>query len=515
MSKEKNSKRINTKREPSIGMQLDVMHFDSSEFDADAGPLQDAQSNTSSKKKKRKKTPFNKKRAVIISSSVLLVLLAVYLGFSVYFMSHFYFRTEVNGVSCSGKTVEDTKQLIKQEAQDYVLTLKERNNVEEKIKSKDINLVADFDSSLDNMMDEQNGFSWVGALFSKSDETVPVVLSYDEELLEDKMKTLKAFDKAEVVNPVSAYIADYTAEDGYAIVPEKLGTKLVKKKFVAAVDEAIMNLDKEVDLDQKDCYKKPTYYSDSEAITTANKLLNKYVGSVITYTFGDTKEVVDRDLISQWLSWDDDFNITIDDVGVLAYVDELSSKYDTIGKTRPFTTSTGAQITITPGDYGWWMSDGAERDGLIEDIKSGETKDRVPEYYTTAVDYGEIDYGNSYVEINLSAQHLYLYSNGVLIFETDIVSGKPSTNHATPAGIYSVTYTERDATLSGENYNTPVSYWMPFNRDIGLHDATWQTAFGGDRYLTHGSLGCINMPVAAAATTFQYVEKGFPVILYN
>ena len=51
-----------------------------------------------------------------------------------------------------------------------------------------------------------------------------------------------------------------------------------------------------------------------------------------------------------------------------------------------------------------------------------------------------------------------------------------------------------DVPLVGDNYVTPVKYWMPFNGGIGLHDAVWQSAFGGERYKTKGSHGCVNLP---------------------
>ena len=66
---------------------------------------------------------------------------------------------------------------------------------------------------------------------------------------------------------------------------------------------------------------------------------------------------------------------------------------------------------------------------------------------------------------------------------------------------YSLTYKSRNKTLRGTKkpdgtyeYETPVAYWMPFNGGIGFHDATWQSSFGGNRYLSHGSHGCVNMP---------------------
>jgi hypothetical protein len=56
---------------------------------------------------------------------------------------------------------------------------------------------------------------------------------------------------------------------------------------------------------------------------------------------------------------------------------------------------------------------------------------------------------------------------------------------------------------------------MPFNEDIGLHDATWKTEFGSNFYQSAGSHGCINLPYNVAKEIYQYLEKGMPVICYH
>ena len=82
-------------------------------------------------------------------------------------------------------------------------------------------------------------------------------------------------------------------------------------------------------------------------------------------------------------------------------------------------------------------------------------------------------------------------------------------------GTYSITYKEKDATLVGENYSSPVKYWMPFNGNIGLHDASWRSSFGGTLYVTGGSHGCVNLPSKKAAEIFAAVEKGEAVIVHG
>jgi len=69
--------------------------------------------------------------------------------------------------------------------------------------------------------------------------------------------------------------------------------------------------------------------------------------------------------------------------------------------------------------------------------------------------------------------------------------------------------------LNGEDYSTPVDYWMPFAGNVGMHDATWRGSFGGDIYLNNGSHGCVNLPWSSAKTIYENVDAGFPVLVYQ
>ena len=140
--------------------------------------------------------------------------------------------------------------------------------------------------------------------------------------------------------------------------------------------------------------------------------------------------------------------------------------------------------------------------------------EREPEYTYRGYQKGQDDMGDSYVEINLSAQHLYLWMDGEVILETDFVSGNMSNGNATPPGLFGLTYKQKDAVLRGANYTTPVKYWMPFNGNVGMHDASWRKSFGGDIYLENGSHGCINLPVKMAEEIYGYMEKRFPIVCY-
>ena len=63
-------------------------------------------------------------------------------------------------------------------------------------------------------------------------------------------------------------------------------------------------------------------------------------------------------------------------------------------------------------------------------------------------------------------------------------------------------------------YNVKVNYWMPFVYGQGLHDASWQSSFGGNRYKTNGSHGCINLPKDQAKLIYETIDAGYPIIIY-
>lgn len=95
-----------------------------------------------------------------------------------------------------------------------------------------------------------------------------------------------------------------------------------------------------------------------------------------------------------------------------------------------------------------------------------------------------------------------------------MVTGNVSNNTSTPTGVYSLKYKQRDATLKGQGYSSPVNFWMPFNGGIGIHDASWRSVFGGRIYLTNGSHGCVNSPYYLANTIFNNINEGTPVVCY-
>ena len=234
----------------------------------------------------------------------------------------------------------------------------------------------------------------------------------------------------------------------------------------------------------------------------------------ITYEIEGSEQVLDGTTILSWLTINDDLSVTVDSDMAASYAQQLASKYNTYAATRSFETTAGDTVKIGGGDYGWVINKKGEAAQIVEDIKNGESVTREPKYEQRAFVEGADDIGNTYIEIDYTNQHLWYYKDGSLVVDSDIVSGNLNNGNGSPDGVFKVISRQSPATLKGEDYESDVTYFMPFAYNVGLHDASWRSSFGGSIYKNGGSHGCINLPYDAADTIYKNVELGTPVVAY-
>lgn len=454
-----------------------------------------------------------KRRILYIMITVITAAAVTYLGLTLFFTKHFFFNTIINGENYSVSAVNAVQNGFLDTSSQYVLTINGRDGLTDTITAADIALRVEFDHEFEDIMEGQEAFLWPASVFKETEYHVDTLVTYSQEALDKKIDTLCFFEAENIRQPQDAYLSDYT-ENGYQIIPEDKGTVPVREKIRNAVKEAVSLLEESVDLDAAECYTNARITSDDRALQKECEERNRITGVTITYTFGEETEVLDGSIIKDWIILDGSAT-DLDPELVREYVNGLSRKYDTWGKKREFQTTGNEVITISEGAYGWWMNRADETQALIEQIKSGKSGERTPIYRAEAAQYGDDDIGDTYVEIDLTSQHLWVYKDGELVEETDFVSGNVSKGYNTPVGVYGITYKERDATLRGATYTSHVDYWMPFNGNVGMHDASWRNSFGEDIYLTNGSHGCVNLPPKKAKVIYEYVEKGEPVIVYG
>lgn len=455
----------------------------------------------------------NKHSKIIIGIIIsICAVLIVYLSMAAYFMNHFYFGSEINCISVSGETVEEAKAQMTSGLKNYTLNLKERGGKTEQIRGSDIGVKYKSGGEYKSFKDRQNPFNWVSAVFNSKESKMTDELSYDTKLLKERVDKLSCFQANNIIEPKNPSFK-YT-DKGYEIVNEVNGNKVNKEILYKQVAKAVLKGETTLDLESIDCYVKPKYTSKSKKVIETKDTLNKYISSKITYTFGNHKETIDNSTINKWLNVNENFEVTFDDKKMKDYMDTFFNNYNTVGKKRNFVTSSGNTVSIGGGDYGWLVNADKELQDLSTNIKNGKTITKEPTFIQKGLASGNNDIGSTYVEINMTSQHLWFYKNGSLIVQGDVVTGNVSSNHSTPQGIYSLKYKQRNAVLRGQGYSAPVNFWMPFNGGIGIHDASWRGAFGGNIYRTNGSHGCVNSPYYLAQTIFNNIDAGTPIICY-
>ena len=459
------------------------------------------------------KKPFPWKVAAGVLAGVVVVGAAGYVGMSMKYQNTYLPNTRINGMDAGGMTASAVEEAMSKEADIYSLKLAMRNDVSETIEGNTIGLHTVFDGSLENILKAQNPYTWPLRMMTGENYEIETMISYEETALEDAVDQLKALNPANVTAPENARLSDYIKGEGYSVIPEVEGDRLKPEKVKEEVKAAINELKEEIDLDELGCYEEPAVRSDDESLTAMADSLNHYVNMTVTYTMGSKNEILDGEQIHTWLSYSDG-QVTVDEGKISEYVKSLASKYNTAYTKRTFKTSYGPEVEVS-GVYGWRIDQQAEAAALKEALAEGKNVTKEPAYAQKAASHDGNDYGNTYAEVNLTAQHMYFYKDGKKILESDFVSGNVSKGYTTPPGLFSLTYKQRDATLKGQGYASPVKFWMPFNGGIGFHDASWRNTFGGTIYKKNGSHGCVNMPYAAAKTLFENVYAGMPVICYN
>ena len=466
-----------------------------------------------------KKTSAVKFVRGIFLTMLILVLVAavgVYIYGMVFFKDHFFLHTTINGFDASQLTAEEVETKIADVINKYGLEIEERGGNTETISASQINYHYVSKGEVQTFLHSQKLYEWPLYLKNQITYTFESSARYDEELLRNAIDQLNCLDEAKVTKPKDAYI-DYI--DGkYQVMPEVEGNLLNKELLVSEIFRAVDFAEVKISLEDIDgMYLKPGKRQNDESMAETVRILNTCISTDLTYLFGEHTEKVDAQRIREWLSYDNEGNVELDEDAVRNFVTEMADKYDTANKPRTFQSHSGEEVTVSGGSYGWLMDQEATYDYLVDAIWAGNTGETYAEYAQTAVSWSNSDLGDSYVEIDMGSQHVWLYMDGEEVVSTDCVTGLASDpSRKTPEGTYTLYYKESPSVLKGENneYETKVTYWMPFNDGIGLHDASWRSSFGGTIYQTDGSHGCVNLPPAAAKEIYDRVYDGIPIICY-
>jgi len=432
-----------------------------------------------------------------------------------YYQDKFMPGTVINGIDCTYMTTAQVKEELQERVDSFQLEIRERGGASEVLTGTDLGLKYIDDGTVDKLMADQDVELWHYYLNGTREYTVGSAFSYDKADIPGLVEALNCMQPENITKPENAYIDE--DESGYFIVPEVEGNDADKDKVIKLIEDALTDLKLEVDLDEAGVYNKPEVYSDNKALVSAMEGSNRLLSTDIIYDFSDRQWHVDKDLVRSWLIKLADGSGTLDESKVYAWVEDMAYNTDTFGLPRTFMTSYGVEIELEGGgDYGWAMDTETTASMLVQYIYQGLQSTIEPAYFYTANSRATNDIGDRYVEVCISQQTMWAYENGELLTVTPIISGCVEKGYSTPSGsVWSIDAKKNDwwFTTFPDAFS---SYWMPFNGDCGIHDASWQApeSYNTTTYLTAGSHGCLNTPFDPVKIIFGHMEIGDPVVVY-
>lgn len=410
--------------------------------------------------------------------------------------------TVICGADVSGMTQSDAYAAINQALSEYTLHLR-ANGRSITLNGSEIGLVCP-QSAFDALVD---------AVESDGDISDIALLTYDSEAVRHIL-----FSSLNVTAR-NASIHYNSSADCFQISEDSSGKTVDINSILPKLEPVILTLGTELSVTVNEEVVEASIKADSQEAKNALAKANSFLNISLTYSYTpDGKptqyETLTKDNIGALISFSNDLSSYVSSNALRSYVNQMNTKYSVKGDAGQFKTSGGYYINLTV-DY---AGQPVDTDGLYDDIRycleNGISGTRTAPYLDV-IECEELAFDGNYVEVNLSAQYLWVYRNGNCVVSTPIVSGCAYYHNTTPTGVYSIYGKSTGVYLVGEGYSSYVNYWMPFLGGYGLHDASWRSSFGGDIYLYDGSHGCVNLPSGVAGSVFNNVSVGTKVILYG
>lgn len=460
-----------------------------------------------------------------IAAALVLVLLGGFYGYrTFYFTNHFFEGTVINGMDCGGMTAAQVEDQIRENAADYTLDIHFRNG-DQQIVGSSIDYQYQSSGSVQALLKEQNAFAWLTENSRNRKHEVSVQMQYDETKLDEQVSQFQQMQEDQMEAPADAKVEFL---DGKFVAAEATqGTQLDVAKAKEAIAQAVAQGAQELEMESAGVYLEPAVSSDDTNLEEQAAQLNELVSASVTYQLPDGQtKVLDGTTLKDWLTVDENGNYSkneeIWNQKLNEYVAGLAEEVDTYGKEQTFpATGIDGGVKVTQSNYGWKIDQEQEAAQLAQDIADHLTTTREPVYSSREFASDNNGFGNTYVEIDVSRQHVWFYKDGSRIVDSECVTGKMVKSRYTPAGIFTLVSKTSPKTLRGPKqadgsyeWESDVTFWMPFNGGIGLHDATWRSSFGGNIYKNSGSHGCVNLPYSVAKTIYNNIEVGTPIIVY-
>lgn len=493
---------------------------------------------------------INPKLFIIPGILIVVAILVAILVPRIYYSGRWYANTYIADTNVSGMTLNQSKIALHKIYNNYKLEVKGKTDGRLTVRRDDIDYIINIDETIKEEFERQHAnFSLLG-LFEKKDVSINPIVSYDKDKLKKLIKNseiVKGSNNYKIIKPVDATVSYSKDKRSYEIVKEINGNKIIIKKLlkvvVEALDEGIESIDISDTSRYGNVYKMPKITSDCKEIKKEIKVMNSAVLRWIKWKIADgVTEKVTPENISKWISYKNG-SVNYDTQAMRNWMEKMCLKYKTLGGTRTFKSHTGKDVQISGGDYGWRLDydqmmsqfesalkkklKSSLQDAYIKEPSSANKKPLIINKkavysgtaYTQNFDDKMKDFDeNNYTEVSIAEQMVYVIRDGKVAFSCRCITGLPSDpERATKTGAYFIKEHKAKAVLKGANYETPVNDWVRISwTGTGFHEAHWQPwgSWTKDMYQSRGSHGCVNLSPQDAHTIFNMLKYKEAVFIH-
>ncbi len=461
------------------------------------------------------------KYLAVILGIVLVSLMAVYIGLAIYYHNAFAYGTWVNGVYCTGRSIEEVNDDLVNDFSYDGLTVYDKDGNSYTIPAQEIGYQFDFVKALEICRAQQNPWMWIESLRHGNNIELTPVVSYDRQALDAVLDKVPFLASQGDQSDEERTVAIIRTGQGYELVNDRIDILRIDKAREAIV-HAVEESRTEVSLEDEGCYEDlPETAKVRDTLALWDKI-QQFQQCGIVYQMGTEQIPVDASVVCGWIALDEngdfitdkDGNLQMRENAIEEFVDAIADEYDTVGISRQFRATSGRLVTVEGGTYGNKIDRGAEVEYLKDAFENRRNEIHEPVYSQKAWAQGKDDIGDTYIEIDMGEQMMYYYVDGAQQIATPVVTGNTSRRMGTPSGVNYVYMKQKNRILRGEGYASHVDFWMPVKGNIGIHDASWRGKYGGTIYQTNGSHGCINTPRDAMEQLYESAEVGTPVVMF-
>lgn len=468
----------------------------------------------------------NRLKIFLVIIFIMLLTVGAFAGYwavADYYAERFCPNTWINGVYCTGKSVEEVNEELLSRIKAPIVIVTDARGKEYQLAMSDMNYQASYLNVLSEVMEVQKPNLWINHLHSETDFDLMPEVSYDKNLLKEAFYKLLPVKTA--LMREEDYYLEHSETQGYRLY-DGLSHRLDAGKAFELLYSSVEQGSYGFSLGNADCYYDAPLSETQKETAELWKKLEAFLQCDIVYDMGAEQLPLTAKQMSDFLQaengkpiLDDSGSFVLDKQAVEGFVQALAADYDTYKKEREFLSSKGEIVTVKGVTYGTELNQKAEVTFLLENLlakewHTGVQQKHIPVYKREGFTRGKNDIGDTYIEIDMTAQKLYYYKDGERKVETDIVTGNVRRGFDTPEGVNYVYNKQENRVLRGKGYAAHVDFWMPVKGNIGIHDADWRDEFGGEIYKKNGSHGCINVPVETMPKLYEMVEIGTPVVMF-